>query len=56
MYLKKLPVSEFTRTANDLWRDLSDGFEAAHGYRAEESEVRSWRRSLPTLELPPIGE
>ena len=49
MYLTKLPVFEFTRTANDLWRDLGDGFEAAHGYRAEESEVRSWRNSLPAL-------
>jgi hypothetical protein len=49
MYLKKLRVSEFIRTANDLWRDLRDGFEAAHGYRAEESEVRSWRKSLPAL-------
>jgi hypothetical protein len=49
MYLKKLPVFEFIRTANDLWRGLRDGFEAAHGYRAEESEVRSWRNSLPAL-------
>jgi hypothetical protein len=45
----KLPVSEFVRTANELWRDLQDRFRVAHGYRAGESEVKSWRESLPAL-------
>jgi hypothetical protein len=49
MFLMKMPVSEFTQRANDLWRDLQDRFKAAHGYRAGESEVRSWRESLPAL-------
>jgi hypothetical protein len=48
-FLMKLPVSEFVRTANELWRDLQDRFRVAHGYRAGESEVKSWRESLPAL-------
>jgi uncharacterized protein len=49
MYLGKLAISEFTRSAVDLWQRLQYRFEAAHGYRPEESEVRSWRNSLPAL-------
>ncbi len=49
MYLKKLTVSEFTQTANDLWRALQEKFRVAHGYGAGESEVRSWKESLPAL-------
>jgi uncharacterized protein len=49
MYLMKLLVSEFTQRANNLWRDLQERFEAAHGYRAGDSEVKSWRKSLPAL-------
>jgi hypothetical protein len=49
MFLMKLTVSEFTQTADDLWRDLQDRFKSAHGYRAGESEMKSWRQSLPAL-------
>lgn len=49
MYAMKLTVAEFVARAEHLYRDLEESFRLVYGNRPGESEVNSWRYSLPQL-------
>ncbi len=49
MYLKRLSVRKFITESSSLWIELTDTFKLVYGYKPTDSEINSWRVSLPEL-------
>lgn len=49
MYLKRMGVESFIDRASVLWEELPEDFKRVYGYRPTESEIQSWKQSLPEL-------